>query len=351
LRDTLLIIILLSVAAAVLSAWLTRFFCHPGAWLQILDHPNERSLHTCPVPRTGGIAILAATAIFVPLLVVLFGEMLGGMGWLGGGVLLVTGISFWDDRYGLSPLARLISHIIAAAILVYGGFILEAIDLPGIGWTAPVPVMAIVSLLFIVWMLNLYNFMDGMDGFAGGMAVFGFGTFAMLGGIAGHPLFTGVNLIIASAAAGFLLFNFPPARIFMGDVGSSTLGMLVAAFSLWGANDGIFRFWMALFVFSPFIVDATVTLIQRLLRGEKIWQAHKTHYYQRLVQAGWGHRKTVLLEYAIMFGCSLTALLIMHASAIAQAVTLVAWGLLYTYLLFWISRFAGSHRASQKILP
>ena len=95
----------------------------------------------------------------------------------------------------------------------------------------------------------------------------------------------------------------------MGDVGSSTLGLLAAAFSLWGARDGVFPFWVAILVFSPFIADASVTLVRRLLRGEKIWQAHKTHYYQKLVQAGWGHRKTVLVEYAIMIGCGITALL------------------------------------------
>lgn len=95
-----------------------------------------------------------------------------------------------------------------------------------------------------------------------------------------------ISLIIAAAFAGFLIFNFPPARIFMGDTGSSTLGLLAATLSLWGARDGVFPVWIAVLVFSPFIVDATVTLFWRLLRHEKIWQAHKAHYYQQLVQTG-----------------------------------------------------------------
>jgi UDP-N-acetylmuramyl pentapeptide phosphotransferase/UDP-N-acetylglucosamine-1-phosphate transferase len=189
-------------------------------------------------------------------------------------------------------------------------------------------------------MLNLYNFMDGMDGIAGGMAVFGFGTFAVFGLLAGATLFSVLNLIIAAAALGFLVFNFPPARIFMGDVGSSTLGLLAAALSLWGVRDGIFPFWIALLVFSPFIVDATVTLLRRLWRRERIWHAHKTHYYQRLVQAGWGHRKTVLLEYAIMLGCGISALWSMRATDEIQMAILIAWILFYFAFFFWVSRIA-----------
>ena len=189
-------------------------------------------------------------------------------------------------------------------------------------------------------MINLYNFMDGMDGFAGGMAVSGFGAFAILGWMAGHDAFMAINLVISAAAAGFLIFNFPPARIFMGDIGSSVLGLLAASLSLWGARDGVFPFWIAVLVFSPFIVDATVTLIRRLLRREKIWQAHKTHYYQTLVQAGWGHRKTVLLEYAIMLGCGVTALWGVRAPEKLQAAILAGWTLFYFLFFFRVSRLA-----------
>jgi len=180
--------------------------------------------------------------------------------------------------------------------------------------------------------------MDGMDGFAGGMAVIGFTSFAILGWQAGNALFTQISLLIAGAAAGFLWFNLPPARIFLGDTGSSVLGLLAAALSLWGNRDGLFPLWAAGLIFSPFIVDATVTLLRRTLRGEKIWLPHKTHYYQRLVQLGWGHRKTVLLEYCLMLACSLSALLAEYLSTGWQVGLLVTWILIYSALMVRVKR-------------
>jgi len=176
------------------------------------------------------------------------------------------------------------------------------------------------------------------------MAIFGFGAFAVLGWSAGHWLFMNLNLIVASAAAGFLLFNFPPARIFMGDVGSSTLGLLVAAFSLWGVNDGVFSFWVTLLVFSPFIVDATTTLIRRLLRGEKVWQAHKTHFYQQLVQAGWGHRKTVLWEYVLMAACAGSAIWAARQTETVQWWTIGFWTVVYALLIAMVCRLEAHPR-------
>ena len=161
--------------------------------------------------------------------------------------------------------------------------------------------------LFLTWMINLYNFMDGMDGFAGGMAAFGFGTLAAVGLIQGNLAYGLFNLIIA-AALGFLVFNFPPARIFMGDVGSSVLGLLAGGSLIWAHQHGLLSIWIGLIVFSPFVVDATVTLLRRILAGEPFWQPHKTHYYQRLVQHGWGHKKTLYWEYALMSLCSAVVL-------------------------------------------
>jgi UDP-N-acetylmuramyl pentapeptide phosphotransferase/UDP-N-acetylglucosamine-1-phosphate transferase len=189
-------------------------------------------------------------------------------------------------------------------------------------------------------MINLYNFMDGMDGFAGGMSVIGFGFFAIMGWKAGHEVFLSISLITAAASAGFLIYNFPPARIFMGDVGSSTLGLLAAILSLWGSRDGVFPFWIAVLVFSPFIADATVTISRRLLQNEKIWQAHKIHFYQLLVRSGWGHRRTLLLEYAIMLGCGFSALWVRFSEAELQAIILAAWIVFYFSFFFWVSRKA-----------
>ena len=253
---------------------------------RILDHPNERSLHQRPVPRVGGIGVAAGIAVSVPFVSPVEWWPL----WLGAGIL--AGISFLDDVVGLPIIRRLLVHVVVA-----GGAAFDLLhDSTGVGWV-------LLIVVAIVWMTNLYNFMDGMDGLAGGMALFGFGFYALAGFLSDHISFAITNAVIAAAAGAFLLFNFHPARIFMGDAGSTLLGFLAACLGLVGWQLGIWTLWFPGLVFSPFIVDATVTLARRLLRGEKIWRAHREHYYQRLVLSGWGHRRTVLAEYGVMVLC------------------------------------------------
>ncbi len=326
-----------AVAAFVVSAVLTRRFCNPASRLHVLDHPNERSLHSCPTPRSGGVAIFSALSVAAGLWALGAGQTSSLYG-LAAGAVLVAALSFVDDRRGLPVSVRLPGHLLAAVLLVLGGLSLPALSLPGMAWPLPVWLGILISLLFLIWMINLYNFMDGMDGFAAGMAVFGFGTFALLGYLNNKPDFAALNLMIVAAAAGFLWFNFPPARIFMGDTGSSLLGLLAGGISIWGAREGVFHFWVALLVFSPFIVDATVTLLRRLARGERVWQAHKSHYYQRLVESGWGHKKTVLYEYVLMLGCGLSALLVQRLNSPGQVALMVFWCLAYLLLIFGIRR-------------
>ncbi len=341
-------LLLATTVPLVLAAWLTARFCDPRSKFHILDHPNERSLHTNPTPRSGGMAILGGIALgfaFVSSQIAWPSEM----PFIVASLLLVALVSYIDDRAGVRVVYRFVVHVFAAALLLGAGLDLVSAPLPGTSWP-PIPVMtAALSVFCIVWMINLYNFMDGMDGFAGGMAVIGFGTFAALGWFSGHTAFVVVSLITASATAGFLLFNFPPARIFMGDVGSSSLGLLAAALSLWGARDGIFPFWVALLVFSPFIVDATVTLLRRLLKGEKVWQAHRSHYYQRLVQMGWGHRKTVLWEYALMVAAAASALWVVDKPVRVQWVILSLWVVLYATLAIGLRYLEERHRNHEKL--
>jgi UDP-N-acetylmuramyl pentapeptide phosphotransferase/UDP-N-acetylglucosamine-1-phosphate transferase len=326
---------LVALSACLPAAWLTRQLSRPGFRLYLLDHPNERSLHSAPTPRGGGLGVLLGVAVAGGMVAWRYGISATAL-WSVAAMTLLAIVSYLDDRYTLPAGARLLAHIASSGMLVLGGLAMNGFTLPGVAWHWGPWVGAALTVPFVVWMINLYNFMDGMDGFAGGMAVIGFAAFAALGGLHGSAVFAWLSLAVSMAAAGFLIFNFPPARIFLGDVGSAPLGLMAAGFSLWGVREEVFPLWVALLIFSPFVVDATITLLRRVVTGERIWEAHRTHCYQRLVQAGWGHRKTLMLEYAMMLGCAGTGLWIGRQSAPVQWAVLVAWAGLYGGL-FWMS--------------
>jgi len=336
-----MMIVLAAVLAMVVARAMVYYICKPGSRLHLLDHPNERSLHVHAVPRTGGIAILTGivvgTLFFATTILISVAAV-----WITAAVVLLATLSFLDDREGLPVRVRLIGQIASAGLVAGGGLVLPGAGLPGVEWTWPQTLGIPVTILYLLWMVNLYNFMDGMDGFAGGMTVAGFGTFALLGIQGGDTVFVTVNLIIAASAAAFLMANFPPAKIFMGDSGSASLGLLAGSMSIWAERQQLFPFWISILVFSPFIVDATVTLIRRLLRRERVWQAHKSHFYQRLVQSGWGHKKTVLYEYVLMLACGLSALLAQNLNSQGQVALILFWCLAYPMLMI------GVHRMEQK---
>jgi UDP-GlcNAc:undecaprenyl-phosphate GlcNAc-1-phosphate transferase len=286
-----------------------------------LDHPNQRSLHEAPVPRTGGIGlhlgILMAWAIVAP--------NLPSQAWFAFALLLL--ISFIEDLRGVPVLLRLSAHLMAAGALA-AGLLFQDFGV----------LTVIIATLAITWMMNLYNFMDGSDGLAGGMALFGFTFYGIAAWSAGSTTFALLSFSVSAAAAAFLVFNFHPARIFLGDVGSVPLGFLAAALGLIGWLLEAWRWWFPVLVFSPFIIDASVTLARRLLTGEKVWQAHRNHYYQRLVQLGWGHGGTALGEYAVMLACGILALFASSLSPGAQTAALASAALGYAIVIGAIER-------------
>ncbi len=309
------------VFAFLITLLLTTVILSTKVGRQIQDIPNERSLHQVPVPRVGGLALMAG---------MLAGWGLMWQSWLLPvtlGVLFLMLVSFVDDLRGLPAAWRFLMHFLVAAVFVW------TMLLPGSDWW-----LFILLVLVMVWMTNLYNFMDGSDGLAGGMALFGFGSYGAASWLAGDDAMALVSLSIAAAALAFLRFNFHPARIFMGDAGSIPLGFLSAALGLFGWQRGLWPLWFPLVVFSPFVVDASVTLLRRLLRGKKIWQAHREHYYQRLVQMGWGHRDTAWLEYALMMSLGIIATGLLHAAPEVQQVALCALALFYVALAWLIDR-------------
>lgn len=290
------------VVSAVLATVLAR------ATIAIaVDVPNARSLHDRPVPRTGGLAIFAAVVGGW-----LLGEAdIGTALWLS--LAMLGGVSLADDVCNLPVSVRLVAHLAAAGIFV-------------VGCASPLGAVTLAALVFAaVWMLNLYNFMDGADGLAGGMAVLGFGTYGVAAWVAGDAHFAVQCACVAAAAAAFLPFNFQPARLFMGDVGSTVLGFLAAALGLLGVLRQLWPIWFPILVFSPFVFDATVTLMRRLVRRERFWQAHREHYYQRLVRMGWSHRRLALAEYLLMIAAGGSALAFRDSGTALQAALLAVW--------------------------
>jgi UDP-N-acetylmuramyl pentapeptide phosphotransferase/UDP-N-acetylglucosamine-1-phosphate transferase len=290
------------------------------------DLPNDRSLHSVPVSRSGGLAMVCA--------ILLTGSLFFyGVGtWLSLGALLAL-VSFADDWRSLSVKLRLTTHLLAALALVY-------YTMPDL----PLPLAALLALS-VVWSINLYNFMDGADGLAGGMTLIGFGVYAVAGWTAGEATLTWFAASVSATAAAFLLLNFYPARIFMGDVGSIPLGFLAAAMGIYGWYTAIWPAWFPLLTFSPFIVDATLTLAQRAARGKRFWQAHREHYYQRLVRMGLGHRSTALAEYILMLAAGISALSVLAAPVLAQRVMLAIWAAIYVALAAVVNKKWASHMA------
>ncbi len=308
----------LAPIAAFLAALLAaRLLLTPAGRKLAVDTPNERSLHARPVPRTGGIAIaagvLVAAAISWP-----------GLGVTLGAALALAAVSFADDLFGLPTLARLAAQLGAAGAVV--GYQLGYAE----------PVLFVVFVLAIAWYANLYNFMDGADGLAGGMAMIGFGAYAVAATLSGAEAFAVLCASIAAASAAFLVFNFHPARLFMGDVGSVPLGFLAGALGIDGWSRGHWPMWFPLLVFAPFVCDATLTLLRRALRRERVWLAHKEHYYQRLVRMGLGHRGTALIEYAVMAGCAATALLARREPSTVQAMALAGATIVLIGIAIWV---------------
>lgn len=280
---------------------------HSGTAQLALDHPNARSLHSRPVPRTGGVALWIGVTLAWAI-------SWHGSAWpLAMALGALTVVSLWDDFAPLPAWGRLAVQLLAAM-----GYV--AATLPALGF------MTILAVLFLVWMANLYNFMDGSDGLAGGMAVIGFGCYALAAWLGGNDWLVALCASVSAAALAFLLFNFHPAKVFLGDAGSVPLGFLAAALGLAGWNEGLWPLWFPFLVFAAFIVDASTTLTKRLLRGERVWEAHREHYYQRLVRMGWGHRKTALVEYGLMAACGISAVMGVDWSSMAQVVLLVGWG-------------------------
>jgi UDP-N-acetylmuramyl pentapeptide phosphotransferase/UDP-N-acetylglucosamine-1-phosphate transferase len=311
--------------APALVAFVAIFLMRGSAVASHLaDHPNERSLHVAPTPRIGGIGIMVAA---VPFMAYAADAALAA---IVAAACFVALVSLLDDRHGLPIEVRLPAHAVAAAVALLA---LPAAATASVPWT-----LALAYGLAIAWAANLFNFMDGADGLAGGMALVGFAAYAHAARDAGHLPLAWASVALAAASAGFLAHNFPPARVFMGDAGSVPLGYFAGALGVYGIAVGAWGWWFPLLTFAPFVLDATVTLARRLARGERVWKAHREHFYQRLVLSGWSTLRLALAAYALMAACALTAVLLARKGTQTPYAIIAAWAGVHALLFLAIER-------------
>ena len=303
-----------AVATGFVSCFATKALIPILRRRDVLDHPNERSSHCVPTPRGGGIAVivsvvfawilLARAGLAQPAVIVIS---------LGAGALAIVG---WvDDLRGLSPMLRLLAQIVAVAIGILAR-----------GWPGGSVGFAVIGLLWI-WWINLFNFMDGIDGIAGSeAAALGIGLLLFASFGAGtDPALAVLAAAMVGGALGFLVWNWSPARIFLGDVGSAPLGYLLGFLLLDLAIRGFWK--IALILPLYFLADATITLTRRLLRGERVWQAHREHFYQQAVRAGLSHAavvERVIAAAVVLIGCGWAAENGWGTVSLAVSVTTVA---------------------------
>ena len=302
--------------AAAASAVLTFVTIQWADRLGVVDRPNARSSHVRPTPRGGGIAIVAVGLVAVAALLAAGMVPPTNAGWVMAAAVLVAAVSGIDDVSSISPPLRLALHLGTALVTVWTVGPVETIDLGPLGSLDLGLVAWPLTVIWIVGMTNAFNFMDGIDGIAGITAVVALGVLAAGLWLAGEAFGSLVAAALAAAAAGFLVWNWQPAKIFMGDVGSAFLGYVIAVLPLVAGPEA--RRWLvplAALVMWPFIVDTAFTLVRRFVNGENILQAHRSHIYQRMVIAGWSHRAVATLYGLASLVAGLVALSVLARQA------------------------------------
>jgi Fuc2NAc and GlcNAc transferase len=341
-------------STALVSASATALTLHYTVRKNILDIPNHRSSHTRPTPRGAGIAIVGV------VIATLLGLIICGILPLRLGLSLlfssatIAALGGLDDIYTLPPRIRLGGQIVAACIAVWGIFPFGQIPFANTSLAIALAI-SLIFVIAIVWMTNLYNFMDGIDGIAGIQATVAALSTAALLYQTGWWAAACVAMAIGGASAGFLIFNWSPARIFMGDVGSGFLGFMFAALTVMGYRHSFALSLLLLMPLLPFIVDATATLLLRFIRGAPVAVAHREHMYQLAVQAGASHQRV-----AGAVGASSAILAIMawftayenrstlQIVIVAVIVTVITYVVLRSYLLHHLSINLEPHHTSDR---
>lgn len=311
--------------------WLKRY----ALAKQIMDIPNARSSHATPVPRGGGMAFVVVFLLAIMLVSFsgLINLSLSKVSFIA--LAAVALLGFCDDKLNLSPKVRCVVQLCAAALVVFTLYPLPDINLQFMAIHSGI-LLEVLVILFLVWLLNLYNFMDGINGIASIEAISVCSGMAILYWLSGHYTESLIPLLLAAAVFGFLPWNFPKAQIFMGDAGSSFLGLALGILSLQALTLDDQLFWSCLVLLGVFIVDASVTITRRAMRGEKIYLAHCSHAYQNAARKYKSHTSVTFMVLAInlLWLLPISVLISMHYIHGFYALILAYLPLLYTSLKF-----------------
>lgn len=332
----------LALGAFAGAAVLSGAVCLLARRYRWMDHPTHRGLHDRPTPTLGGLAI-ALVFLMLAWFAVGSSFALGPvLPALSVGALLVAVIGWVDDLRPLPIAPRLAVHFAAIALMLWACGGLQTVSVGLSVFELPAWAQALV-LVAMVWFVNLFNFMDGVDGIAASEAVFVAGCAATLCWLDGQRDLAVVWGILGGAAAGFLVWNWAPARLFMGDIGSGFLGFVVASLLVVSINSGAISLGTAFALVSVFVVDATWTLLRRFLAGERWYSGHRTHAYQRLARRWESHAKVAAAGWALNIFVVAPTAWVIEAQPSLAAVSLA----LLVVLLVWLAAAAGAGRSEQ----
>ncbi|MGC1181697.1 MraY family glycosyltransferase [Legionella sp.] len=276
--------LILSLVFLVLSVILTKVFCVLSEGTRLMDKPNDRSMHSKPMIRGGGFVFISLCLLSLPVLCYLTQTSIYSQWVLALGILIIATVSFLDDLYHLSVKPRFLAQGVVALLIA---FFIKPEQLNFVFFSINYSVF-IIPFVFVMglWAINHFNFMDGLDGFCACQAVFLFAVYATLFAIHGSSFYQSFCLILAFSLIGFLIFNFPPAKLFMGDIGSATLGLITFCIALIAQQQFQVPILYWFMLNGLFLFDATCTLIRRMIKKEQWSTPHKKHAYQRLRQSG-----------------------------------------------------------------
>ncbi len=334
--QTILTMLLLFVVLSLISYLITSFMIHS---VRIMDIPNARSSHTVKTPKSGGIALVMVFILMQLLLYMGFAdaffafhiEQKQQLILFSITALIIALFSLLDDIQEVSVHAKFIAQIIASFVLILSGFTFNQLSLPIIGEVDLLIFSYVISFVWLIGLTNAYNFMDGLDGLIAGVTVLVCAFFMLICWQQQELLLSLLTLSLLAGAFGFLICNFPPAKIFMGDVGSAFAGFFLAAIALWATTNNMASMWLMPMLVFNIIFDTFFTYIRRYREGKKLTQAHKTHCYQLLNQLGFSHKEVSLIHYFFVFVQGMVALLMIKQNETIHCLFFIPFIAFYSF--------------------